>query len=229
MLVFLYDGRVEMDSNFVENRIRPLKLTAKNALFAGHDEGARSWGRVGSLIETCKMNGVEPSAWIKSTLEKIAAGHPLSKIHELSGRALARAPLGGGIPALPFRLQGGVTVPPWATFPAALPRILYVGFSPVRLQASGTLQFGTKPSAGLSRSRPIPPYPRSDTALAPPFDKCRTSGDASPLRAKPPATASPPEPRGPRSSQVMLSRPSSLVGLIRQSGRLRFIYRYDRL
>ena len=83
MLVFLYDGRVEMDSNFVENRIRPLKLTAKNALFAGHDEGARNWGRVGSLIETCKMNGVEPCAWLKSTLEKIAAGHPLSKIHEL--------------------------------------------------------------------------------------------------------------------------------------------------
>ncbi len=38
---FLHDGRVEMDSNFVENRIRPIKLTAKNALFAGHDEGAR--------------------------------------------------------------------------------------------------------------------------------------------------------------------------------------------
>ena len=64
-----HDGRVEMDSNFVENRIRPVKLTAKNALFAGHDEGARSWGRVGSLIETCKMNGVEPYAWLESTLE----------------------------------------------------------------------------------------------------------------------------------------------------------------
>ena len=83
LLVFLYDGRVEMDSNFVENRIRPIKLTAKNALFAGHDEGARSWGRIGSLIETCKMNGVEPNAWLKSTLEKIAGGHPQSRIHEL--------------------------------------------------------------------------------------------------------------------------------------------------
>ncbi len=83
LLVFLYDGRVEMDSNFVENRIRPIKLTAKNALFAGHDEGARSWGRIGSLIETCKMNGVEPYAWLKTTLEKIAAGHPNSRIDEL--------------------------------------------------------------------------------------------------------------------------------------------------
>ena len=83
MLVFLHDGRVEMDTNFVENRIRPVKLTAKNALFAGHDEGARSWGRVTSLIETCKVNDVEPYAWLKSTLEKIAAGHPQSKIDQL--------------------------------------------------------------------------------------------------------------------------------------------------
>ena len=83
LLVFLHDGRVEIDSNFVENRIRPLKLTAKNALFAGHDEGAAAWARVATLIETCKMNGVEPYAWLRSTLEKIAAGHPQSKIHEL--------------------------------------------------------------------------------------------------------------------------------------------------
>ena len=83
LLVFLYDGRVEIDSNFVENRIRPLKLTAKNSLFAGHDEGAAAWARIASLIETCKMNGVEPYAWLKSTLEKIAAGHPQSQIHDL--------------------------------------------------------------------------------------------------------------------------------------------------
>ena len=83
LLVFLYDGRVEMDSNLVENRIRPIKLTAKNALFAGHDEGATNWGRIASLIETCKMNGVEPYVWLKSTLEKIAAGHPQSRLHEL--------------------------------------------------------------------------------------------------------------------------------------------------
>ena len=83
LLVFLYDGRVEMDSNFIENRIRPIKLTAKNALFAGHDEGAAAWGCIASHIETCKMNGVEPYAWLKSTLEKIAAGHPQSRLHEL--------------------------------------------------------------------------------------------------------------------------------------------------
>ena len=50
---------------------------------AGHDEGAAAWARIASLIETCKMNGVEPYAWMKSTLEKIAAGHPQSQIHDL--------------------------------------------------------------------------------------------------------------------------------------------------
>ena len=83
LLAFLYDGRVEMDSNFVKNQIRPVKLTAKNALFAGHDEGAAAWGRIASLIETCNRNGVEPYAWLESTLEKMAGGHPQSRIREL--------------------------------------------------------------------------------------------------------------------------------------------------
>ena len=83
LLVFLYDGRVEMGSNFVENRIRPIKLSAKNALFAGPDEGAAAWGRIASLPETCKMNGVEPYAWLENTLETIAGGHSQSRIREL--------------------------------------------------------------------------------------------------------------------------------------------------
>ena len=83
LLVFQQDGRVEIDSNFVENRIRPIKLTAKNARFTGHDEDARAWGRIASLIETCKMNGVEPYAWLKETLEKIAASPPNSRIDDL--------------------------------------------------------------------------------------------------------------------------------------------------
>ena len=81
--MFLEDGRVELDTDAVENRIRPLVLTRKNALFAGHDEGAAAWGRIASLIETAKMNGVEPYAYLKATLEAIAAGHPASRIDEL--------------------------------------------------------------------------------------------------------------------------------------------------
>ena len=41
------------------------------------------WGRIASLLETCKLNGVEPYAWLKGTLEKVAAGHLQSRIREL--------------------------------------------------------------------------------------------------------------------------------------------------
>ena len=86
--VFLTDGRVEMDSNVVENTIRPLALNRKNALFAGHDEGAAAWARIASPIETVKMNGVNPHAYLKATLEAIANGHPASEIDQLLPWAL---------------------------------------------------------------------------------------------------------------------------------------------
>ena len=83
LILFADDGRVEMDSNLVENQIRPLALNRKNALFAGHDEGAQNWARIASLIATCKMNGVEPFAYMRTTLEAIATGHPHTRIDDL--------------------------------------------------------------------------------------------------------------------------------------------------
>ena len=80
---FLDDGTIEMDNNVVERAIRPIALNRKNALFAGHDEGGRTWGRIASLIETCKLNAVEPFAYLKATLEAIAEGHPAARIDEL--------------------------------------------------------------------------------------------------------------------------------------------------
>ena len=81
--LFLGDGTVEIDSNIIERAIRPIVLNRKNALFAGHDEGGRTWARIASLIETCKLNNVEPYAYLKATLEAIAAGHPAARIDEL--------------------------------------------------------------------------------------------------------------------------------------------------
>lgn len=83
LVLFAGDGRIEMDSNLIENRIRPLALGRKNALFAGHEEGGQSWARFASVIGTCRLNAVEPCAWLKTTLEAIAAGHPKSDIDAL--------------------------------------------------------------------------------------------------------------------------------------------------
>ncbi len=91
LCVFLVDGRVEIDSNAVENTIRPLSLQRKNALFAGHDEGAHGWARIASLIESCKLNGVDPLAYLTATLEAIAAGHPANRIDDLMPWAFSPA------------------------------------------------------------------------------------------------------------------------------------------
>jgi transposase len=80
---FLDDGRLEMDTNAVENAIRPIPLTRKNALFAGSDDGAVTWARMASLIGTCKLNRINPQAYLEHALEKILGGHRQSDIHEL--------------------------------------------------------------------------------------------------------------------------------------------------
>ena len=73
--LFLEDGRVDIDSNLVENAIRSPAMNRRNALFAGHDEGGRSWARFASLIGTCKMNGVEPYAYLRDLFTRLANGH----------------------------------------------------------------------------------------------------------------------------------------------------------
>ncbi len=74
LTLFLDDGRVEMDSNVVERAIRPVALNRKNALFAGSDGGARHWAIAMTLIQTAKLNGVEPMAWLTDVLERIVSG-----------------------------------------------------------------------------------------------------------------------------------------------------------
>ena len=83
LCMFLNDGRVEMDSNPVERTIRPIALNRKNALFAGHDAGAQNWAMLASLIETCKLNNVDPHAWLTNTLQAIVNGHKQADIKEL--------------------------------------------------------------------------------------------------------------------------------------------------
>src|SRR6478672_5495556 len=81
--LFLDDGRVELDTNVVERSMRPLALTRKNALFAGSDGGAAHWAVIASLIETCKLIGVEPQAYLADVITKIVRGHPQSRLDEL--------------------------------------------------------------------------------------------------------------------------------------------------
>ena len=80
---FLDDGRVDLDSNTVERSIRPLALNRKNALFAGSDEGGDNWAVIATLIENCKISGINPHAWLSETLTKLANGHQANSVGEL--------------------------------------------------------------------------------------------------------------------------------------------------
>ena len=75
---FLTDGRVEIDSNIVERAIRPQTITRKNSLFAGSEGGGRTWATLATLLQTCKMNSVDPLDWLSQTLSRIAQGWPVT-------------------------------------------------------------------------------------------------------------------------------------------------------
>jgi transposase len=80
---FLEDGRIEIDTNVVERSMRPIALNRKNALFAGHDAGAENWACLASLIETCKLNGVDPQAYLTAVLTRLVNLWPSARIDEL--------------------------------------------------------------------------------------------------------------------------------------------------
>ena len=81
LVVFLDDGRVEMDTNVVERAIRPITITRKNSLFAGSVAGARRWAIANTLIQSCKLNDVEPLAYLTDVLQRIVSGQ--TKNHQL--------------------------------------------------------------------------------------------------------------------------------------------------
>lgn len=79
---FCDDGRIEIDNNTAERSIRPLVLGRRNYLFAGSDGGGTSAAALYSLIGTALLNGVEPYAYLREVLGRIA-DHPINRIDEL--------------------------------------------------------------------------------------------------------------------------------------------------
>jgi transposase len=76
------DGRIEIDNNTAERSIRPLVIGRRNYLFAGSDGGGRSAAIIYSLISTARLNDVEPFAYLRTVLERIA-DHPINTIEKL--------------------------------------------------------------------------------------------------------------------------------------------------
>ena len=83
LCLFRVDGRVEMADNPVERPIAPLPLTARTPSFAGHDASAENWATIASLVEICKLNTIEPHAYLTAMLSAIVNGHKQNQIDDL--------------------------------------------------------------------------------------------------------------------------------------------------
>jgi transposase len=79
---FLNDGRVCLSNNAAERALRGIALGRKSWLFAGSDRGGQRAAAMYSLIVTCKLNEVDPQAWLADVLARIA-GHPAHRLDEL--------------------------------------------------------------------------------------------------------------------------------------------------
>lgn len=88
---FVDDGRSKVNSNVVECAIRPIALSRKNVFFAGSDGGGEHWAIVASLVETCKLNGVAPHAYLEGVVIKIVNRYRNNRIDDLLPRAYAAA------------------------------------------------------------------------------------------------------------------------------------------
>jgi len=80
--LFLDDGRVCFSNNAAERALRGIALGRRSWLFCGSDRGGQRAAAIYSLIVTCKMNDVDPHAWLADVLDRIAA-HPAQRLNEL--------------------------------------------------------------------------------------------------------------------------------------------------
>jgi hypothetical protein len=79
---FLDDGRICLTNNAAERALRGIALGRRAWLFAGSDRGGERAAAVYALIATCKLNDVDPRAWLADVLGRIA-DHPASRLKEL--------------------------------------------------------------------------------------------------------------------------------------------------
>jgi hypothetical protein len=79
---YVDDGRLEIDNNAAERALRAVALGRKNYLFAGSDAGGEHAAALYSLIGTAKLNGIDPEAYLRHVLERIA-DHPITRVNEL--------------------------------------------------------------------------------------------------------------------------------------------------
>jgi len=79
---YLSNGFLELDNNTVERAVKPVSIGRKNWMFAGSERGGKAMAIAFTLIETAKLNRVDPQAWLTDVLSRIA-DHKINRIDEL--------------------------------------------------------------------------------------------------------------------------------------------------
>jgi transposase len=92
---FLTDARLEIDNNIAENAMRGVALGRKNYLFAGADTGGDRAAAMYTIVQTAKMNNLNPEAYLRDTLAKVAEGHPINRVDELMPWQIGRPTANG--------------------------------------------------------------------------------------------------------------------------------------
>lgn len=81
MRAYLDHGFLELDNNSAERGMRPVALGRKNYLFVGSEGGGKAAAIAYTLIETAKLNNVDPQAWLTNVLSRIA-NHPVNRVDD---------------------------------------------------------------------------------------------------------------------------------------------------
>ncbi len=96
---FLTDGRLEVDNNTAENAMRGIAIGRKNYLFCGSDAGGERAAAIYTLVQTARLNKLNPETYLRDILTKIAGGHPINRIGELVPWRMIPEPGSGPAPA----------------------------------------------------------------------------------------------------------------------------------
>ena len=80
---YLEDGRLSIDNNLAERLLRDIAMTRKNYLFLGSDRGGERAAAIYTIIESAKLNDLNPEAYLAAVLDQMARGHPINRLDEL--------------------------------------------------------------------------------------------------------------------------------------------------
>ena len=80
---YLEDGRLSIDNNLAERLVRDIAMARKNFLFLGSDRGGERAAAIYTILESAKLNDLNPEAYLAAVLDQMARGHPINRLDEL--------------------------------------------------------------------------------------------------------------------------------------------------